>query len=392
MKILFASSPGVGHVQPAIGLALAARKRGHEIAWATARDTRHLLDAHLIDVFETGAPLAECRAEYRARWPEAATLKGRDIAAHAFPRLFGNVTANSMLPGFEHAIAKWKPNLIVSETGTVAAPLAARKFGVPQVTHAFGLPMPASTLHATAEQIAPLWQAEGWEVPAFAGLYDHGVIEISVPSLQAACPNPVLATQAWLQRPSSITAGPNDQLSSGLRDFLSSQSGRPIIYVTFGTIFNKNAGFTAALNAAAKIDALFVATTGTGNSTVSNESLARNVWVSDYVPQSLLLPLCTVVVSHAGSGTLSGAMSHGLPQLCLPQGADQFRNADALAACGAGISLEGNDVTESTIANAIQGLLEESSFRHNAEKLQREIGEMPTPDEVMAQLENVSGV
>ena len=106
-----------------------------------------------------------------------------------------------------------------------------------------------------------------------------------------------------------------------------------------------------------------------------------------HMPQSLLLPLCSVVVSHAGSGTLSGAMSIGLPQLCLPQGADQFRNADALVKCGAGISLEGDDVTESSLANAIQRLLDESSFRRNAEKLQREVREMPTPDEMMAKLE-----
>jgi UDP:flavonoid glycosyltransferase YjiC (YdhE family) len=389
VKILFASSPGVGHVQPAIGLALAARKRGHDIAWATARDTRHLLDAHMIDVFEAGAPLAECRAEYRARWPEVATLKGRDIAAHAFPRQFGNVIASSMLPDLEDAISKWKPDLVVSETGAVAAPLAARKFGVRQITHAFGLPMPASTLHATTNEIAPLWQAAGWEVPEFAGLYDFGAVEISVPSLQAACPNPVLTKKAWLQQPSSITAGPNDQLPEDLQKFLKSREKQPVIYVTFGTIFNKNASFTAALNAAAKIDATFVATTGSHSSSFPRESLSRNVWLGDYVPQSLLLSLCSVVASHAGSGTLTGAMSHGLPQLCLPQGADQFRNADALAACGAGSSLEGDDVSESSIANAIQRLLDESSFRGNAEKLQKEIAAMPTPDEVMAELEVV---
>ena len=301
--------------------------------------------------------------------------------------MFGNVIANSMLPGLERAISDFQPNLIVSEAGAASAPLAARKFGVRQVTHAYGLPMPASTLHATAQETAPLWQAAGWEVPEFAGLYDFGAIEISVPSLQAACPNPVLAKKAWLQRPSSITAGPNDRLPDGLQYFLKRGAGRPIIYATFGTVFNKNASFTAALNAAAKIDALFVATTGSSDSTITNESLEHNVWIGDYVPQSLLLPLCSVVVSHAGSGTLSGAMSLGLPQLCLPQGADQFRNADALVECGAGISLEGDDITESSIANAIQRMLDESSFRRHAEKLQREVGEMPTPDEVMAKLE-----
>ena len=387
MKILFASSPGVGHVQPVIGLALAARRRGHAIAWATARDARSFLEAQSIEVFDAGAPFVECQNEYRARWPEKSMLKGRDIAGHAFPRQFGNVIASRMLPGLEHAISQWKPDLIINETGAVAAPLAARKFGVRHITHAFGLPMPASRLHHTANEIAPLWQAAGWDVPEFAGLYDHGAIEISAPSLQTACPNPVLAKKALLQRPSSVTAGPNDRLPDSLREFLNSRAGQPIIYVTFGTVFNKHTGIAAVLDAAAKISALIVATTGAGVSATPTKALARNVWIGDYVPQSLLLPLCSVVVSHAGSGTITGAISHGLPQLCLPQGADQFRNADALAACDAGVSLEGESVNESSIANAMQRLLDDSSFRHNAEKLKQEIAKMPTPDETMVRLE-----
>jgi UDP:flavonoid glycosyltransferase YjiC (YdhE family) len=387
MKILFASSSGIGHVQPAIGLALAARRRGHGIAWATARDARSLLEAQSIDVFDAGAPLADCRAAYQKRWPEAAKISPRDRAAHAFPRQFGNVIAVSMLPGLESAIARWKPNLIINETGAIAAPLAAKKFGIPHVTHAFGLPMPASTLHSAANEIAPLWQAAGWKVPEFAGLYEHGAIEISAPSLQAACPNPVLAKNLLLQQPSSITASPREHLPDSLCKFLSSRPDLPIVYITFGTLFNKNASFMAALNAAAKIDALFVATSGRRDAANPNESLARNVWVGDYVPQSLLLPLCSAVVSHAGSGTLAGAISHGLPQLCLPQGADQFRNADALSKVGAGISLEGESVNESLIAEAIHGIFNDSSFRQNAETLKREIAAMLTPDEVMAQLE-----
>jgi calicheamicin 3'-O-methyl-rhamnosyltransferase len=233
------------------------------------------------------------------------------------------------------------------------------------------------------------WQVRRAGRSEFAGLYDHGAIEMSAPSLQAACSYPVIANNALLQQPSSITGGPNDALPPGLRDFLSAADVRPIIYVTFGTIFNNGATFATTLKAAARVAALFVMTTGSINAIASNESSARNVWIGEYVPQSLRLPRCSAVVSNAGSGTLTGAIRHGLPQLCLPRGADQFRNADALATCNAGISLEGDDVSESSIANAIQRLIDEPSLRRNAEKLQREIGAMPTPDEVMARLEAI---
>jgi UDP:flavonoid glycosyltransferase YjiC (YdhE family) len=396
MKILFVSTSAVGHIQPPLGLAIAARSRGHEIAWATARVAAPLLAAQSIDVLDTGASLTACRTEYFKRWPDAASHTGRKSGAHAFPRLFASVIASEMLPGLERAVNQWRPNLIVNETGAAVAPLVARKFGIPHVAHSFGLPMPASTLHASSEFIAPLWHAAGYEVPEFCGLYDYAGIEISPPSLQAACPNPVLAKRALLQRPSSVTAAPTDRLPASLSEFLgsrtNSRASRPIIYVTFGTIFNQNPSFNAAINAASKINATFVVTTGQGasvDSVFASDAIPANVWLGNYVPQSLLLPLCSVVVSHAGSGTLGGAMSHGIPQLCLPQGADQFRNADALSDCGAGLMLDGENVNESSVVDAIHKLLDESSFRSEAALLRKEIQAMETPEVMVTALETL---
>jgi UDP:flavonoid glycosyltransferase YjiC (YdhE family) len=197
-----------------------------------------------------------------------------------------------------------------------------------------------------------------------------------------------------LQRPSSVTAAPTDRLPASLREFLDSRaltrSPRPIIYLTFGTIFNENASFNAAINAASKIDATFVVTTGqssSGSSAPFRDAIPKNVWIGDYVAQSLLLPMCDVVVSHAGSGTLTGAMSHGIPQLCLPQGADQFRNADALAKCGAGLALEGEEITESTVAIAIERLHGEAAFHSRANELKAEIEAMPTVSNVVTSFE-----
>lgn len=55
-------------------------------------------------------------------------------------------------------------------------------------------------------------------------------------------------------------------------------------------------------------------------------SLPDHIIVTRYVPQTVLLPRCALVVSHAGSGTFLATLDHGLPQLCPPQAADQFGN------------------------------------------------------------------
>ena len=56
------------------------------------------------------------------------------------------------------------------------------------------------------------------------------------------------------------------------------------------------------------------------------------VHVEQEVPQARLLPYVDLVVHHGGTGTVIGSLASGLPQIITPQGADQFWNADHLAA------------------------------------------------------------
>jgi UDP:flavonoid glycosyltransferase YjiC (YdhE family) len=93
------------------------------------------------------------------------------------------------------------------------------------------------------------------------------------------------------------------------------------------------------------------------------------------------------VVSHGGSGTFLGALAEGLPQLCLPQGADQFLNAAACAQSGAGLSLVPGAATPARIADAVNRLLTEPAFRERSAGLAGAIAAMPGADEVAKRLE-----
>jgi UDP:flavonoid glycosyltransferase YjiC (YdhE family) len=79
----------------------------------------------------------------------------------------------------------------------------------------------------------------------------------------------------------------------------------------------------------------------------------------------------------------------GLPQLCVPQGADQFLNADAVAAAGAGISLMPGDTDPDAISDAVVRLLDDASYRDAAGRVSASIASMPSPDEVAAVLETL---
>ena len=101
--------------------------------------------------------------------------------------------------------------------------------------------------------------------------------------------------------------------------------------------------------------------------------------VERFVPQSLVLPLVDVVVHHGGTGTMLGALEAGLPQLVLPQGADQFHNGGVVAQAGAGRMLRNEEQLASEIPAAVAALLADGPERATARRLSQEIAALPAP-------------
>jgi MGT family glycosyltransferase len=111
-------------------------------------------------------------------------------------------------------------------------------------------------------------------------------------------------------------------------------------------------------------------------------SQPENVTIARYAPQTVILPHASAVISHGGSGTVLAAMAAGLPQLCLPQFADQPLNAAAVADAGAGLTLQVNALDHDTIRESVTRLLTEAAFQSRALALRNEIMNMPSPEAV----------
>jgi MGT family glycosyltransferase len=165
------------------------------------------------------------------------------------------------------------------------------------------------------------------------------------------------------------------------------RTSSPLIYLTFGTAFGTAEVLTTAIEGLAKLDALVIV--AAGRVPVGQlGSMPENVTVRSWVPQAKLLPRADVVVHHGGSGTTLGALAAGVPQLILPQGADQFANADALCAAGAALRLLPGELSAGAIADQTRYLLQRnpSSHRDAARAIAEEIARMPSPDEVARKL------
>lgn len=113
-----------------------------------------------------------------------------------------------------------------------------------------------------------------------------------------------------------------------------------------------------------------------------------NVRVVRAAPHHDVLREASVVVTHAGHGTVLKALSAGVPLVCIPMGRDQRANTTRVLRLGAGVRV-GKRSPASGVAAAIRRVLDEPAFatnaRHVAQMLATEAAAHPTAaDEVEA--------
>ncbi|MGB8004176.1 MAG: nucleotide disphospho-sugar-binding domain-containing protein [Gaiellaceae bacterium] len=114
-----------------------------------------------------------------------------------------------------------------------------------------------------------------------------------------------------------------------------------------------------------------------------------SVELRDYVPHSLVLPRASLVVTHAGIGTLMGAFAHGVPCVCVPLGRDQPGNAARAADLGAAIALS-PDADGETIRAAVEDALQSDALRAGAERLRDAIAHYADGERGAAALEQLT--
>jgi UDP:flavonoid glycosyltransferase YjiC (YdhE family) len=379
VRILVTTTPGHGHVHPMVPLARALAARGHEVTWAAAADACARLRAEGFAAEPAGLPDGEGLAAFAERFPEIVRLPAAERPERMFQAYFGGVRAGPMLRDLMPVARRLRPHLVVSEQAELAGPIVAAAAGVPGVTHGFGRLLPPGRVAAAGEVVADLWRGCGLEPRPYAGTYDAMYLDIYPPGMRGAEPGHVRAVQPL--RPVAFGGSGAD----GDADL--PEGPEPLVYITFGTVAMHLGPLAAAVEAVRALPVRAVVTVGRGHDPDDLGRQPPNVRVAGYVPQTAILPRCAAVVSHGGSGTFLAALGLGIPQVLLPQGADQFLNAEAGAASGAARVVPPDRADVATIRAAVEEALGDLSVRAAAERMAAEIRAMPSPDEVAEVLE-----
>ncbi len=265
-------------------------------------------------------------------------------------------------------------DLVISEVGDPGAALAARAAGVPCVLHSFGrrpsphspmsMAMPTHLAAVAAELGVPL--AEG-------DATGHAYLDICPPSLQEPESAAYLADMTDLPMRPVAWNPPTPFTPRHL-------TGRPWVLLTLGTAFGEAGVLRTALNGLRGLDVDVLIAAGSVGPGELADVETTGVQVEPFVPQADLLrgdvdgvAPPSLVVHHGGSGTTLACAAAGVPQLLLPQGADQFSNAAAVTAAGAGVQLLGDEVGAEAVTAAAAALLAEGPGRAAARALAAEV-------------------
>ncbi|HEX4793102.1 MAG TPA: glycosyltransferase [Humisphaera sp.] len=142
----------------------------------------------------------------------------------------------------------------------------------------------------------------------------------------------------------------------------------PLVLVGFSSTYqDQSAVLRRVIAALGGLDVRAVVTAGPSIDVESLEA-PRNVHVCRSAPHSQLLKQASLVITHAGHGTVIRALAAGVPLVCMPMGRDQNDNAARVTARQAGVRISPK-ASARAIRHAVLKVLENPAFHEGAQRL-----------------------
>jgi UDP:flavonoid glycosyltransferase YjiC (YdhE family) len=371
-RFLFTTLPGTAHLNASATIARAVSERGHEVLFASSRSFCPAVEVLGFECAPSGLDWLE--PELAHTFPELRRLRpGSPQSSAVVMDLLAGRIAGAMAADLREIALAWEPSAIVCDLLEFGGCLVAEAAGIP---HASCGPTYFSDRRAFEASVrGPLGrhrQAMGLRpTPVLQMIYRQLDLAFGTPAFLGA---EGVGSDTCFLRPEIADAAGDETLPTWLED----RSSRPLILGTMGTVFggvDDLLGPIATALAGAPFDV--VLTTGRNRAPDAFGALPANFFVTDYIPYSLLLPRCDLVIAHGGSLTVASTLFHGVPMLLLPIAGDHFLSAKRCEQVGAGIALASHQRTPGAIRATAETLLADLAFHSQARAVSRSFQRLP---------------
>ncbi|RKH06322.1 glycosyltransferase [Corallococcus carmarthensis] len=375
-RVLIATSPEKGHLNPMAGVAQWLRRLGHTVGWLCIPEPAPQLEALGVELLrlphvEAAPPGIETGGEALAK------LVLDDVALGKWIRGLLLDAAPALLEPVREGVRAFRPDVMALDGMQYAAVLAAHTEGIPWAGVSSAL-----TLLEPRPDIPLLRNVRALKDDRQALFRRHG-FDASFRTCECLSPrlNVIFATEAFLGPdagvpPNTLLVGPSippEPRGDEVPFPWERLGGKPVLYVSFGSqISYQPELFRLIAEAAKPFGVTLVLCAGELADTDFPSTLPGDVVAVRYTPQRQLLERSAAFISHGGANSVMEAMTAGVPMLLLPVCNDQPVQAHFLEKAGAGLARDPRTLTVESCREAIAQLLApESKMRDRVAEISR---------------------
>jgi MGT family glycosyltransferase len=211
----------------------------------------------------------------------------------------------------------------------------------------------------------PLWEATNeWvtqegtpPLPPMEFIHDSSHLNLYLFPEIADYPRSQPLTPSWHRLESSVrdTEDPFE-IPRGLRD-----GSGALVYLSLGSLGSADVDLMKRLVATlAETPHRYIVSKGPR---ADEFELADNMWGESRLPQTSIIPLVDIVITHGGNNTTTEALHFGKPMVVLPLFWDQYDNAQRVQEIGCGIRLDTYRFDDGELTKALEALLSNAGLR-----------------------------
>jgi MGT family glycosyltransferase len=419
MKILIASTPATGHLNPLLAIGRFLIDEGHEIAFLSGSALRNPIERIGATFFGFPAGADFDLRDFATVAPELKTIPpGLDWFRVAMERVFVDAIP-AQHKGMQQVLKDFPADIIIGDDmlfGVLPMLLGprAKRPSIALCGTSFlhwrrddGAPnfagLPPATTQTERDEYAAVYREHDEHL--YQPVADHlnrslqtmGVGPLSVPMFDSV----VELADAYLQLTVPSFEFPRDFPPSvrfvGRPPIIAGQAplppwadeldgSRKVVLVTQGTLANHNFGLLIGPTLAAfanEPDLLVVATAGGRPVDAIPGPIPANARLSQYLPFEWILPKVDVFVTNGGYGSVNQAMSFGIPLVTAGLTEDKADVNARVAWSGVGIDLATNEPTPQALRDAVRTVLDRPAYRMRASSMAGEFSRIDTRAEIL---------
>lgn len=155
------------------------------------------------------------------------------------------------------------------------------------------------------------------------------------------------------------------EVPEDVREFLAA-TDKPKVYVALASTEPSRIARVCSTLASMDVCAVVVTTIHRERFTTSS-----NILLKRFLPSHKVMPLCDLVITHGGQGSVQSAIAAGVPLIGIPLQPEQFFNVKQVERHGAGRCLSLRDFKKGKLKATVQDVLGDPGCRAAMGKLQR---------------------